>query len=88
MWIAETTFNFFSISVNVTIPAETEWFKINANQTGFYRVNYDAKDWKNFEQSLKKNVTVMLFGELLKYFYPDVYICLNAHVISDDGGFG
>lgn len=30
-----------------TAPAPAHWFKVNPQQTGFYRVNYMAQDWEN-----------------------------------------
>ena len=32
-------------TVQVTAPPNPEWFKVNPDQTGFYRVNYTDEDW-------------------------------------------
>jgi len=30
----------------LTVDSSTEWFKLNTNQSGFYRVNYDERNWR------------------------------------------
>lgn len=32
-------------TVTVAAPADPDWFKVNPDQTGFYRVNYTDTDW-------------------------------------------
>ena len=39
----------------LTLPAVSprdDWYKVNANQTGFYRVNYAAKDWQRLAPAI------------------------------------
>ena len=39
----------------VKLPAgttENSWFKMNAGQTGFYRVNYQTENWHKLVQQL------------------------------------
>ena len=43
--ITATLVNAASDTVSVSAPTEPEWFKVNPDQTGFYRVNYTDDDW-------------------------------------------
>ena len=39
----------------VTLPAATpsdDWYKVNADQTGFFRVNYSADDWQRLASAI------------------------------------
>ncbi|KAL1123098.1 hypothetical protein AAG570_002186 [Ranatra chinensis] len=48
-------------SENVTIPVDPniDWFKLNSDQLGFYRVNYSSEGWKALEEILKKDVATL-----------------------------
>ena len=43
--ITATLVNAASDTVTVSAPTEPDWFKVNPDQTGFYRVNYTDDDW-------------------------------------------
>ena len=43
--VTATLVNAASDTVTVAAPAEPQWFKVNPDQTGFYRVNYTDADW-------------------------------------------
>ena len=43
--VTATLVNAASDTVTVSAPAEPDWFKVNPDQTGFYRVNYTDTDW-------------------------------------------
>ena len=43
--VTATLVNAASDTVAVSAPAAPEWFKVNPDQTGFYRVNYTDDDW-------------------------------------------
>ncbi len=43
--ITATLVNAASDTVTVSTPTEPDWFKVNPDQTGFYRVNYTDDDW-------------------------------------------
>ncbi|KAI1290187.1 Glutamyl aminopeptidase [Halotydeus destructor] len=36
----------------LSMDSATDWFKINTNQTGFYRVNYDESNWRKLIELL------------------------------------
>lgn len=38
--------------------APEDWLLVNVNQTGFYRVNYDTKNWEMLTQQLLKDHAV------------------------------
>nr|AMO02531.1 endoplasmic reticulum aminopeptidase [Tityus serrulatus] len=40
---------------SINIPTDISWFKVNVNQTGFYRVNYDEPSWKILFGILENN---------------------------------
>ncbi|RWS08189.1 Aminopeptidase N precursor-like protein [Dinothrombium tinctorium] len=46
---------FSSTNTAVTLDYGAEWFKLNVNQTGFYRVNYDERNWKKLISVLQKS---------------------------------
>merc|ERR1712168_1403074 len=46
-------------SVNIAWPKSVGWLKLNANNTGFYRVNYDLKNWRALIDQLKTDHTVL-----------------------------
>lgn len=43
--VTATLVNAATGTVAVETPAEPDWFKVNPEQTGFYRVNYTDADW-------------------------------------------
>ena len=43
--VTATLVNAATGAVTVETPSEPEWFKVNPEQTGFYRVNYTDADW-------------------------------------------
>ncbi|XP_017039730.2 glutamyl aminopeptidase [Drosophila ficusphila] len=38
--------------ITVTLPAAVQWIKFNADQVGYYRVNYAADQWKDLADQL------------------------------------
>lgn len=49
-----------SVSFTTTAAPETrvEWIKVNVNQSGFYRVNYERVMWQALIRALRQNHTV------------------------------
>ncbi|XP_058467780.1 membrane alanyl aminopeptidase-like [Malaya genurostris] len=41
--------------INVTNPDQLPYFILNNQQVGYYRVNYDAKNWEKINKALKSN---------------------------------
>lgn len=39
----------------ITVPADQQWVKLNRDQVGFYRVNYDLEEWKRLSAALLSN---------------------------------
>ena len=39
------------ITVPVPNPSE-DWYKVNAGQTGFFRVNYTSEDWQRLAPAI------------------------------------
>lgn len=50
------TFLFFPYIELITVPKDTNWIKINKNQVGFYRVNYEIDEWKKLSEALLKDL--------------------------------
>jgi hypothetical protein len=49
-----------SFTVSIEIPRNVTWIKINYHQKGYYRVNYDEKNWETFIELLKNDLTVSI----------------------------
>ena len=43
--LTATLVNAATGTVTVATPSDPDWFKVNPDQTGFYRVNYTDEDW-------------------------------------------
>jgi len=43
--------------VVIEVDERTKWFKLNAGQVGFYRVNYN-EEWETFNELLRSHHTV------------------------------
>jgi puromycin-sensitive aminopeptidase len=41
-------------SLNVQIPEQEDWIKVNSGQTGFYRVNYPMEEWNRLRTAITK----------------------------------
>ncbi|XP_026835049.1 glutamyl aminopeptidase isoform X1 [Drosophila erecta] len=48
-------FNHNDNEATITLPGEASWIKINTNQVGFYRVNYDSNQWSELISALKNS---------------------------------
>ena len=62
--------NFFILdSVSIPLDPTAKWLKINCNQTGFYRVNYDKENWDALaKQLIAKNTRSHMLQWLHKTF--------------------
>ena len=52
--ITATLVNAATDTVTVETPPQPEWFKVNPDQTGFYRVNYTDADWDRLAPAIAK----------------------------------
>ena len=52
--ITATLVNAASDTITVDTPSQPEWFKVNPDQTGFYRVNYTDADWDRLAPAIAK----------------------------------
>ncbi|KAG4080264.1 hypothetical protein HA402_010756 [Bradysia odoriphaga] len=44
-------------SIQLQLQEEVDWAIFNVQQTGFYRVNYDAVTWENIASTLRDNIS-------------------------------
>ena len=54
--VTATLVNAATGAVTVETPSEPEWFKVNPEQTGFYRVNYTDEDWDKLVPVIENRV--------------------------------
>ena len=40
------------------MPENATWYKINCNQKGYYRVNYEEDNWRQLSDLINSDVTV------------------------------
>ena len=45
-------------SIEIPLDEGAAWTKLNADQRGFYRVNYDAEGWRRLGEALIEDNTV------------------------------
>lgn len=67
----------------ITVPADNQWFKLNRDQIGFYRVNYDVDEWQRLSAALISNhsqFTISDRGHLLN----DAFSLASASQLSYD----
>lgn len=50
---------------------DNEWIILNINVTGYYRINYDEKNWNNLAKTLEEKPQVMLKRSSLQ-FIPSI----------------
>ncbi|XP_006812586.1 aminopeptidase N-like [Saccoglossus kowalevskii] len=53
-WFSQSTKTF-----DLTGISKTDWFLLNVNQTGYYRVNYDADNWRKLIEQLNMDHTTI-----------------------------
>ncbi|XP_063704235.1 glutamyl aminopeptidase-like [Culicoides brevitarsis] len=46
-------------SITIKVAPETAWLKLNKDQIGYYRVNYDEEMWEKLTNALVKDLNVM-----------------------------
>lgn len=46
--------------MNLAWPENSGWLKVNSDEVGFYRVNYDVENWKALIKQLKEDHTVRI----------------------------
>lgn len=51
--------------VEFDLKPEPKWFKVNDDSNGFYRVNYDEKNWKALVKQLLNNHEVLIQHDVL-----------------------
>lgn len=44
-------------SHTISLNEDVDWIKLNKNQNGYYRVNYEPKMWQSISNALKKDLT-------------------------------
>ena len=54
--VTATLVNAASDTIAVAAPPQPEWFKVNPDQTGFYRVNYTDADWERLAPAIADRI--------------------------------
>ena len=50
--VTATLVNAASDTITIAAPPQPDWFKVNPDQTGFYRVNYTDADWERLAPAI------------------------------------
>lgn len=45
-------------SITITSPTNIDWLKLNKNQVGYYRVNYETDMWVQLSNLLVNDINV------------------------------
>lgn len=64
----------------IEVDERTKWFKLNAGQVGFYRVNYN-EEWETFNKLLRSHHTVKASHNFL--FNTKIIINKNYDLLTD-----
>ncbi|CAG0894462.1 unnamed protein product [Darwinula stevensoni] len=57
-------------TVEFTLAQNDEWYIINAQQTGYYRVNYDERNWEALNKTLRES-------------HEDIHVINRAQILDD-----
>ncbi|XP_011250719.2 aminopeptidase N [Camponotus floridanus] len=68
-WMKVSFSNYKPYFLNFSVK-ENEWYIINIQQMGYYRVNYKPKNWKNI-------------GDIEFIEYPNIHVLNRAQIIDD-----
>lgn len=74
-WLADT-----AQDVTLKINADDKWLKINNNQVGYYRVNYDETTWQALIEALKSKSN-QLSGADRSQLLDDVFALAEARAV-------
>jgi aminopeptidase N len=55
LWLRPDQVGHVELVASDGVPPETDWMIINIRETGYYRVNYDSKNWKMLIRQLGEN---------------------------------
>jgi glutamyl aminopeptidase len=55
----------FIVALDVTLD-QNGWLKFNPNQTGYYRVNYPAENWKRLSKALQNDHEVAQWFQCIR----------------------
>ncbi|XP_032514950.2 aminopeptidase A-like isoform X2 [Danaus plexippus] len=72
-----------SDSIQLTLNDGEEWFKINNNQIGYYRVNYEDSMWIKLVEQLKNKSTKLTISDR-SHLLNDVFALAEAQIVSYD----
>uniref|UniRef100_A0A2H1WGU0 SFRICE_012388 n=1 Tax=Spodoptera frugiperda TaxID=7108 RepID=A0A2H1WGU0_SPOFR len=75
IWLADT-----AQDVTLKINADDKWLKINNNQVGYYRVNYDESTWQALIEALKSKSN-QLSGADRSQLLDDVFALAEARAV-------
>ncbi|KAH9635583.1 hypothetical protein HF086_003197, partial [Spodoptera exigua] len=74
-WLADT-----AQDVKLKTNPDDKWLKININQVGYYRVNYDVPTWQALIEALKSK-TQQLSGADRSHLLDDVFALAEARAV-------
>ena len=57
-----------SIAASLNWVSSDGWIKANVDQIGYYRVNYEAENWKALSRQLKTDHKVNMLTYLLVFY--------------------
>lgn len=73
--------NYNVVELRLPVAADVKWIKLNVNQLGYYRVNYDASTWNEIIQDLISNPALFAIADRA-HLLNDAFALADASQLS------
>ncbi|KAJ8921510.1 hypothetical protein NQ315_003128 [Exocentrus adspersus] len=71
------------ITLSNVVLGEGDWFLLNVNQTGYYRVNYDTRNWHRIINQLRKDFEVFDLKNRAQFLDDALNLAFSGYISYD-----